>query len=62
MKRIVITLLLISATVFGLNAQEYHLGQVITNPDGSKGVVFYLSPDGTSGWMVALHDAALSVP
>ena len=38
------------------------MGQVITNPDGSQGVVFYLNEDGSSGWMVALHDAAFSVP
>lgn len=62
MKRIVFTLLLISSALFGLNAQEYHLGQVVTNPDGSKGVVYYLSPDCTSGWMVALHDASLNCP
>ncbi len=62
MKNILFTLTFLLAASLGLNAQEYHLGQVITNPDGSQGVVFYLSEDGTSGWMVALHDAALAVP
>lgn len=50
------------STAFALSAQEYHLGQVVTNPDGSQGVVFYLNEDNTSGWMVALHDAASICP
>ena len=62
MKNILFTLTFLLAASLGLNAQEYHLGQVITNPDGSQGVVFYLSEDGSSGWMVALHDAAFAVP
>ena len=62
MKNIFFTLLFLLISTLGLNAQGYHLGQVITNPDGSQGVVFYLNEDGSSGWMVALHDAAFSVP
>ena len=62
MKNILLTLTFLLTATLGLNAQEYHLGQVITNPDGSQGVVFYLSEDGSSGWMVALHDAGLAVP
>ena len=62
MKNILFTLSFLLTATMGLNAQGYHLGQVITNPDGSQGVVFYLNEDGTEGWMVALHDAALSVP
>ncbi len=38
-------------------AQSYRVGDVITNPDGSKGVVFYVNPDGSGGGMVALNDA-----
>ena len=45
-----------------LQAQVYHLGQVVDNPDGSRGVVFYVNEEGTGGWMVALHDIAVSVP
>lgn len=60
------TLLLITITLLSLglrvNAQQYHIGQVVDNPDGSRGVVFYLNEDGTDGWMVALHDAALPCP
>lgn len=62
MKRIFLTLLISLSTAFALSAQEYHLGQVVTNPDGSQGVVFYLNEDNTSGWMVALHDAASICP
>lgn len=61
-KSIILALTFLLTATIGLNAQEYHLGQVVTNPDGSQGVVFYLNEDGTSGWMVALHDAALAVP
>ena len=62
MKNILLTLSFTLFAVLGLHAQAYYLGQVITNPDGSQGVIFYLNEDGTEGWMVALHDAALSVP
>ena len=37
---------------------EFTIGSLITNPDGSQGVVFLLSQDGTEGWMVALNDAS----
>ena len=62
MKNILLTLSFILFAALGLHAQAYHLGQVITNPDGSQGVVFYVDETGSSGWMVALHDVALSVP
>ncbi len=41
-----------------LNAQTYQVGSLITNPDGSQGVVFFVHSDGTGGWMVALNDAS----
>lgn len=43
-------------------AQGYKLGDVITNDDGSRGVVFYVNPDGSGGWMVALTDASTGCP
>ncbi len=61
-RKTIIAILLSIATTLGLQAQEYHLGQLVTNPDGSQGVVFYLNEDGTAGWMVALHDAAENIP
>ena len=37
---------------------QFDIGNVVTNPDGSQGVVFHLNPNGTEGWMVALNDAS----
>ena len=61
-KKSILTLSLLLFATLGLNAQEYQLGQVVTNPDGSQGVVFYVNEDGTDGWMVALHDVGYAVP
>ena len=36
----------------------YHVGDLITNDDGSRGILFYINPDQTNGWMVALNDVA----
>ncbi len=38
--------------------QTYHIGDLVTNEDGSQGLVFYVNPDGSGGWMVALTDAS----
>lgn len=36
---------------------QHQIGDVITNADdGTKGVVFWVAPDGSGGWMVALND------
>ena len=43
-----------------LSAQTYHIGDVYTAPDGSQGIVYYLHPDGSGGWVVALTDASTS--
>ena len=51
-------LLLLIIAMPHLLAQGYKLGDVITNDDGSRGVVFYVNPDGSGGWMVALTDAS----
>lgn len=39
----------------------YHIGDLVTNDDGSQGVLFYVSPDQTESWMVALNDASASI-
>ena len=39
----------------------YHIGDLITNDDGSQGILFYVSPDQTEGWIVALNDASTSI-
>ncbi len=41
-----------------LSAQPYHIGDLYTAPDGSQGIVYYLHPDGSGGWVVALNDAS----
>ena len=41
---------------------SYHVGDLITNDDGSQGILFYVTPDQSDGWMVALNDASTSVP
>jgi len=41
-----------------LSAQTYSVGDVYIAPDGSRGIVYYLFPDGTGGWVVALNDAS----
>lgn len=57
MKRnLIIAASLLLATACSLRAQTYKIGDLITNPDGSKGIVFYVTPDRTDGWMVALND------
>ena len=40
----------------------YHIGDLITNDDGTRGILFYLTPDQSDGWMVALNDVSTSVP
>lgn len=37
---------------------SYHVGDLITNEDGSRGILFYVNSDQTDGWMVALEDAS----
>ena len=44
----------------GLTAQHLRVGDLFIAPDGSKGIVYYLHPDGSGGWVVALKDATAS--
>ena len=41
--------------------QAYHVGDLYTAEDGSKGIVFFVHADG-GGWAVALHDEANKLP
>ncbi len=34
---------------------QYKIGDLITNDDGTKGIVFYINPEQTEGWMVSLN-------
>ena len=56
MKHILLLIFILLLPVTSIFA--YNFGDVITNPDGSKGVVFWLNTDGSGGWMVSLHDEA----
>lgn len=59
--RQILLLVLIGLLAKPMMAQGCKLGDVITNADGSRGVVFHLNPDG-SGFMVALNDASSGCP
>lgn len=41
---------------FPVYAQFADIGDLILNADGSKGIVFWLNPDRSGGWMIALDD------
>lgn len=43
-----------------LLGQVYKIGDIYTAADGSKGVVYYIYPDGSGGWAVALNDDTAS--
>ncbi len=58
MRKFWILILLLSCVNRYLSAQSYHIGDVYTATDGSKGIVYYLFPDGSGGWVVALNDAS----
>ena len=48
--------ILICLFPLGSRAQEYKIGDLVFNTYGEKGIVFWLHPDGTEGWAVALQD------
>lgn len=55
-KNIVIVILICCSGM--LSAQTYQIGDVYTAPDGSRGIVYYLHPNGSGGWVVALNEAS----
>lgn len=56
MKKLLILLILCCGGI--LYAQNYQIGDLYTASDGSRGIVYYLHPDGNGGWVVALNDAS----
>lgn len=56
MKKIVTILMLCFGGI--LSAQSHHIGDLYTAPDGSQGIVFYIFPDNSGGWVVALNDVS----
>ena len=53
----ILLFLLMVCSVLPSWGQAYRVGDVYTAPDGSKGIVYHLFPDGSGGWVVALNDA-----
>ena len=45
-----------------LRAQNYRIGDIVTDDYGIKGVVFYINPTRTEAWIVALEDLSASCP
>ena len=58
MKKRLLIWLLILLGIGPVMGQVYQVGDLYTAPDGSQGIVFYVHPDGSGGWMVALSDAS----
>ena len=52
---LLLSFVLTSLTGIGYT-QSYKVGDLIINSDGSRGVVFFVHPDRSGGWMVALND------
>ena len=41
---------------FTLQGSCHHIGEVVTTSNGQRGVVYYISPEDASYWLVALND------
>ena len=41
---------------FAVQAQPPTIGEIVTAPDGQRGVVFYVDPDDNSYWLAAMYD------
>ena len=57
-KKYILYAILWLCCVGSLSAQSYQIGDLYTAPDGSKGIVYYVHPDGSGGWVVALNDVS----
>ena len=56
MKKILATIMMLFGCLMAAMGQSYHIGDLYTAPDGSLGIVYYIHPDGSGGWVVALKD------
>ena len=59
MKNLFSILILMFACMM-LSGQSYRVGDLYTAPDSSKGIVYFIHPDGSGGWVVALNDVSSS--
>ena len=41
---------------FTIQPQSHHIGEVVTTPNGQRGVVYYVSPEDGTYWLVAMND------
>ena len=53
----IVAIVVLILCCWSVTAQIYHIGDLYTAPDGSQGIVFYVTPEG-AGWVVALQDAS----
>lgn len=51
-------MLIVMNFMVGMVAQPYRIGDLYRAPDNSYGIVYYLFPDGSGGWAVALQDVS----
>lgn len=58
MRNILLILSLCCCSLWAVVAQTYKVGDLYTAPDGSRGIVYYVFPDNSGGWVVALNDAS----
>lgn len=54
-----IWMIMLLCCVGAVNAQALRVGDLVTAQDGTQGIVYYLNPDGSGGWIVALFDASV---
>lgn len=57
-KIVIFGLFIVVFSNYSILAQSNQVGNLIVNSDGSRGIVFFVNPDGSGGWMVALNDAS----
>lgn len=58
MKKPIVVLMILLLYCCVASAQTYNIGDLYTAPDGSRGIVYYLYPDGSGGLAVALNDVS----
>ena len=55
-----LSLLLLLTVWMPCRGQDIRVGDLVVNRDRSRGIVFWVSPDGSQGWMVAMQDPSLT--
>ena len=47
----IVAIVVLILCCWSVTGQIYHIGDLYTAPDGSQGIVFYVTPEG-AGWVV----------